>query len=251
MRSTEVSVLQWNVWYEEDIRHIAEFLKATPADIICLQELTVDYPKQTVADTPAYIAEQFGYFYAHKALTMGPTEGGSWALANGIFSRFPIIDQRAVWINQPEDDGGYSDEYRAYVEASLDVGGRRLRVGTAHMSYTDRFKITPRKRAETDWLIRELKLQTDDTVFMGDINATPDSYTFKEINKLLPSVGPPLEQKTWATKPFSYDGFEESELNWRLDYIFASPDIEVLEARILKTDYSDHLPVLARLRLTA
>lgn len=37
----KLSVLQWNVWYKEDIRNIAKFLREHPADVICLQELTI------------------------------------------------------------------------------------------------------------------------------------------------------------------------------------------------------------------
>ena len=39
-------------------------------------------------------------------------------------------------------------------------------------------------------------------------------------------------------------GFEEKELRWRLDYVFASKNIKVLSSQIIPTEWSDHLPVL-------
>lgn len=36
---TKLSILQWNVWYLEDIKNTAQFLSENKADVICLQEL--------------------------------------------------------------------------------------------------------------------------------------------------------------------------------------------------------------------
>ena len=54
---------------------------------------------------------------------------------------------------------------------------------------------------------------------------------------------------TWTTKPFSYNGFKETELKWKLDYIFTSRDIKVKERKLVDTKYSDHLPILIAFEL--
>jgi len=56
-----ISILQWNVWYLEDIKKVAEFLRANRADIVCLQELTIDFDQQNNIHTPEYIANELGY----------------------------------------------------------------------------------------------------------------------------------------------------------------------------------------------
>ena len=56
----KISILQWNIWGVEDIHNICKFLKENPADIFCLQELTVNYPKQTVKNTPNYLSKELG-----------------------------------------------------------------------------------------------------------------------------------------------------------------------------------------------
>lgn len=48
-----IKILQWDVWYLEDIKNIAAFLKENKADIICLQELTIDFDKQNHLHTSA------------------------------------------------------------------------------------------------------------------------------------------------------------------------------------------------------
>lgn len=59
MYGMRLTLLQWNIWYKEDIRNIAVFLREHPADVICLQELTIqDIPE--IGHTPDYITKQLG-----------------------------------------------------------------------------------------------------------------------------------------------------------------------------------------------
>ncbi len=244
-----ISILQWNIWCDEDIRNIVKFLKERKPDIICLQELTINYPNQAIKNTPAYVAEQLGYNYYHEALLIESIDGTPMMLADGIFSRFPVQHSRAAFINQPTGSEGYGNEYRSYVEVILDIGGLELTVGTTHMSYAHKFQVTPRTQVETDLLLAELQKPNGNFIFTGDLNAVPNSYTINSINKVLHNAGPDFAEKTWTTKPFSYQGFVETDLNWRLDYVFTSPDMRIESSEIVATDYSDHLPILTKIIL--
>ncbi len=237
----QISILQWNVWVNEDIHNVAKFLAEHPADIICLQELTIrDKPK--TGHGPDFIAEQLGYNHFYKQIDVGDD---NVYFVNSIFSRYMIVSSNWEWINKPTGTGNFDDQYRAYVEVTLDVDGQELTVATTHMSFTTRFVSTPRKEQEADRLATILQTKKDRFIFTGDLNATPDSPTVQKISGILKNVGPDLSLHTWTTKPFSYDGFKEKHLNWRLDYIFATPDITPQTAGVLVTDYSDHLPILA------
>jgi endonuclease/exonuclease/phosphatase family metal-dependent hydrolase len=248
-RPTALSLLQWNVWFKEDINNVVGFLKENPTDIICLQELTKSHPVQSGKDTVAFVAEQLGYNFYHKEIPLEDYDGKTILLANGIFSRFPIIDSHFVWINETKADGGYGDEYRAYVEVTLDVNGEQYHVGTTHMSYTHRFEPTPNKKEETNRLVTELRKHDRNFIFTGDLNAAPESYTVNAANGALRNAGPDFSEKSWTTKPFSYNGFEETELKWRLDYVFATPNVKVMSSKILPTNYSDHLPLRIEIKL--
>ena len=240
-----ISILQWNTWYKEENQNIVRFLEENPADVICLQELTVE-PNKNNGNLPKYIAEELGYHYYCKEIDLGD---GKINIANGIFSRYPIVASQTKWINEPTGTGHYDDEYRAYVEVTLDIDGKEVTVATTHMSYTNAFAYTPRKEQEVKRLIDILHTKKNSFIFTGDLNATPDSPTIREISGVLHNVGPDFSQNTWTTKPFSYDGFEETELNWRLDYIFATPDVKTVYAKVINTEYSDHLPVFAEIEL--
>lgn len=237
-----VSVLQWNIWYKEKIEDITTSLVNNKADIICLQELTINNPEQTVKNAVTYIAKRLGYEYAFQAISF---EDDDMKQANAIFSKYPISESRNAWINEPTGTGHYNDQYRAYVEISVSVNGELLRIGTVHMSYTNAFAPTPRKLKETEKLLSLIKQNRSKYILTGDFNATPDSAVLQNISKQFVNAGPNDTQKSWTTKPFSYDGFKANTLDWRLDYIFTTPDINTLSSEILQTELSDHLPILA------
>lgn len=244
LKGMNVRILQWNVWYKEPIETIAQNIKELHPDIICLQELTSGLQKDN-PNTVGYIAKILGGYDFHGA-AMDNQAG--FTQINAIFSKFPITMRRQEWINTPHGRGGYDDEYRSYVEVEISIDDKKLTVGTTHMSYTDQFEETHRKKQETDNLISHLSTNKP-YVLTGDFNALPDSYTIAEINKILVNAGPAVDQNTWTTKPFSYNGFASKNLDWRLDHVFVSSDIHVVSSDIKITSASDHLPILTTIRL--
>ena len=84
-----LSVLQWNIWYKEKIEDIAGFLVKNKADVICLQELSINNPDQSIKNAVIHIAKQLGYKYAHQEISLKDTD---MRLANAIFSKYPIIN---------------------------------------------------------------------------------------------------------------------------------------------------------------
>lgn len=243
---SKVSILQWNTWYLEDIKNIAQFLSENKTDVVCLQELTINFDQQNNIHTPNYIAKQLGYHVYFQEITFADKE---MKLANAVFSKYPVTNTRTVWVNKEQGSGNYDDENRAYVEATLDVDGEELTIGTVHMSYTHKFEPSERKLAETTNLVEAIEQNKKRFVLTGDFNAVPGSQVLTAIEQVLTNCGPEYSENTWTTKPFSYGGFEANTLDWRLDYIFATNDIKASKAQVLSTDYSDHLPVLVEIEL--
>lgn len=217
------------------------------ADVVCLQELSIDNPEQSVKDSVAYIAEGLGFNVHSQIITL---DDDTMKLANAIFSRFPLTGKKSVWINEPTGTGKYDDEYRAYVEACIEVEGQEIKIGTVHMSYTHAFEPTDRKLEETDKLVDCIKDNRTRYVLTGDFNAQPNSEVIQKIQKYITPADSGLSTKTWTTKPFDYEGFKADALEWRLDYVFATDDLSVLSSEIISTEYSDHLPILVKLEST-
>lgn len=244
-----MKVLQWNIWYKEDIKNIISTIKNINPDIICLQELTINHPHYNQgANVPELIARDLGFNFFYKEAQKNLSEGKERSYGNGIFSRYPIVDSRFLYIQVQQDQENktpdYSKEGRVYIECKIDVSGEIYTVATTHMSYTDRFVQTEEKHAEADKLLSVVKENKSKYILTGDFNSLPGSYTVDKVHGLLKNAGPSFDQKTWTTKPFSYNGFEADTLAWRIDYCFVSQEINCASSQIINTSFSDHLPIL-------
>lgn len=241
----QIKLLQWNVLYKERIENIVKFLKEIDADIFCLQELGINCKfNPTISDTPNYVAKELGVnYYFERAYTK---EGGEIeSLGNGIFTKFPIIRKQFFFTQlHAPIQVSYSDEERVYIEVDLQIDDTTLTIGTTHLSYVHKFTTTDKKKKEVDNLINGIKNKKEKYILTGDLNSPPDSYAISELSKYLVNVGPSYDEATWTTKLFEYQGFKEDKLRWRLDYVFATKDVNVISSEIIKTDYSDHLPIL-------
>jgi endonuclease/exonuclease/phosphatase family metal-dependent hydrolase len=240
----EITVLQWNVWFKENIERVLDVLKAQKADVICLQELTKGYIEQTQENTWEYIAHELGYeFYAQEIPII--TSDAQWTQANAIFSKFPIKTRHREWLHKHHDDTDLADQFRGYLEVTLDVHGYDITVATTHMS----FGALGQSDHELEKLIEIVESRSHRYVLTGDLNATPDTPRIEELLKRLNNAGPPLNVNTWTTKTFHFGETEVSTLDWRYDYVFASHDLRAGSGRTVPTQVSDHLPIMATIML--
>lgn len=240
----QLTILQWNVWFKENIERVAQELRRIDADVVCLQELTQGYVDQTHENTWEYIGHKLGYNYHVQEIPI-VTADTQWLQGNAIFSRYPIESQMAAWIHEPAEDDDTNDQYRGYLEICIDVGGKRPTIATTHMSFAQPTDDDP----ELQRLLTLVESRPAPFILTGDLNATPDTKRIQEIAKRLKNVGPDFSQNTWTTKPYVFPTGPVSTLDWRYDYIFASQDVRVKSAKTLPTDISDHLPILATIKL--
>jgi endonuclease/exonuclease/phosphatase family metal-dependent hydrolase len=239
-----VKVLQWNVWFKENIEQVVRELKRFDADVICLQELTQGYVEQTRENTWEYIGHELGYTYRVQEIPIVTAEA-QWLQGNAIFSRHPVVGQMKTWLHKPADQEDTTDQYRGYLEVRIQIGDQQLTVATTHMSFAQ----MNREDQELARLLSIIQSQSHPFVLTGDLNATPGSKRVVELAKHLQHAGPDFTQNTWTTKPYVFPSGPVSTLDWRYDYIFTSSDVMVQDARILETDISDHLPVQATIEM--
>jgi endonuclease/exonuclease/phosphatase family metal-dependent hydrolase len=245
-----VKIMQWSIWFHENYQNIIQFIKKVNPDIVCAQELTINYNGNPDVNVAEEIAKACDYKYFFHPTTIYDTEGKPGSIGNGIFSRFPIVASKHVYVQKADPNiRSYETEDRTYVEAVLDVSGKKLKIGTVHLSYSAAFTMTEKRLEEADCLYEAVQGNHERFILTGDMNAKPGSPIIKKLEEMFMHADPNTDRPTWTTKPFSYQGFEADKLDWRLDYIFATEDINVVSNKILETPYSDHLPILSEISI--
>lgn len=241
----KLSLLQWNVLYLEKAENILQLIRTVNADILCLQELTnLDEDTNPGVNIVESISK-LGYQTYYEKTIIEP----GFEMGNAIFSRLPFQSAQFYPTHESSGTTAYDDENRYYLEAALQIKNRLLYIGTAHLSYVKAFKPTEMRKIENDKFLSYVRRHNEAYIFSGDFNATPNTELIKTLANEFDNASPSFEQKTWTTKPFSYDGFEANTLDWRLDYIFCTHDIKVVSSSIVDTAYSDHLPILVEIEI--
>lgn len=241
----KIKFLQWNIWYKENIVDIVNEIKKINPDVICLQEVTVNHPNYNKIDCANFIQKELGmkgyYKYSEKIKGLPKANFG-----NMILSKFPIKKKKYIYVQKRKGKLGsdYSDENRIYIEVELKAGTKTLQVGMTHLSYTHKFLETEKKKKEASQLLKILSKKKKGFIFSGDLNSIPESFLVKELEARLKNVEKDLKTNTWTTKPFDYNGFKVDKLKYKLDYCYVTKDLNVLSAKVVKTKYSDHLPIL-------
>ena len=164
-------------------------------------------------------------YYFAKALQF--KSGG---YGNGILSRYKIISAEAIHVLDPDPRGydGYY-EHRVLLKAKLENG---LTVMVIH------FGLNP-DEAESAVKTVVDNLESEKCILMGDFNVTPNNPVLDPIRARMNDAA-----SLFDTEKLSYPS---DKPNCKIDYIFASPDIEIVCADIPAIVASDHRPHTAQI----
>jgi endonuclease/exonuclease/phosphatase family metal-dependent hydrolase len=242
-----MKILTWNAWYKEDPKNILELLQNTEWDVCCLQEITLGFHSDTHSDVASYLTESLG-IEGHFVVAQSWNENER-SQGNLILSKLPVKDTFSYFIQDYNDDPepSFSDEGRVVVGIELE---NSIKILTTHMSYTPEFTETEKKNIESKKLLEYLTSISSPFVIAGDLNAVPASDLVTELSGRYRNLSPDLTEPTWTTKPFSHEGFEVDTLSHRLDYVFSSREVNLIDSEIIQTEYSDHLPILCEVELS-
>ena len=237
-----------------------EWLAASPADVLCLQEFYNEPAGTKSADGDLFrVGEKLGVdigrqVFISKSLTN--SAGAEFGLA--IFSRLPIVGRgeiafgrlsqnHAMWVDVAGP--GPHDTVRifnAHLQSmSLDerdivtAGSSRAGLKTKGRGLLGRFVRGAAARAwQADTLLAHIARSPYPVLLAGDLNDVPYSYAYN-------ALAGPL-QNAWATVGFGPGNTYHGRLPplLRIDQQFAGPRWRVLACRIHdEIPYSDHFPV--------
>lgn len=218
----DLTALQHNVSDENaDPAGTARALAGARPDLIALEELTP-------AALPGYAAA-LAADYPHHAV----------AGTVGLWSKYPLADARPLDI-KPEGIGpGWNRGLRSTVRMP---DGRAVAVYVAHLpsvrlGLTDGFSSA--RRDESAALLGEAIAaeKRDELILLGDLNSTVDDRGLAPVVSQLSPVGPGFAFSWPAAFPVA-----------RIDQVLTR-SATVVEVRALPATGSDHLPIVARIRL--
>lgn len=230
-------VMTYNIHHGEgldqkvDLERIADLIKREQVDIVGLQEVDKGVERTARRDLPKELAKLTGMtVYFDRNIDY---QGGIYG--NAILTKFPIKDKKNTHYKML-----HPDEQRGVLQVLLNVRGRKLLFMNTHIDYRP-------DDAERLTNVEELKSIVADAgktpvIICGDFNSSPGSRTHKKMKGFL--------SDTWELVGHG-DGFSFSAADpkSRIDYLFISENsIEPLKIEVIKSDASDHLPVVGEFR---
>jgi|FLYL01.1.fsa_nt_gi endonuclease/exonuclease/phosphatase family metal-dependent hydrolase len=221
-----------------DLEAIARVIEDTEASIVALQEVPRGRLISGVTDELTLLQRRLGFEHAAFFGTTDPTWG------NAVLSRFPILGVDTAYLPQVG-----TPLRRGYLGVTVDVAGRELLVISTHLQHINDPAVHDQDPEADLYPVHREQIATilDEwagvrpAVLMGDFNARPG---WRQITELLAAGW----VDAWAEAGIG-DGFTSNSADprYRIDYIFHTPDMRAVDAGVIRSDASDHFPVVADL----
>jgi endonuclease/exonuclease/phosphatase family metal-dependent hydrolase len=217
---------------------IAEVVARHGPDVAALQELDSGLVRTGFVDQAALIARQLNmHYHFHPALAM---EAGQYG--NAILSRLHMRVRRAAEL--PSLPGRDIREKRGALWAKVAVGKGQLQFISTHLGLSRK-----ERRAQASSLLGSQWLGHPEcrppVILCGDLNSTAWGAAYRLLCGTLLDV-PRLLGKARRTWPARLPLM-------RLDHVLVSPDVYAEDVEVpadsLALAASDHLPVIARLKV--
>ncbi|HEX79302.1 MAG TPA: endonuclease [Dehalococcoidia bacterium] len=226
--SDNIKVMSYNLHNGFDTRGelgleaLAAVIEENGADIVALQEISRGWLVSGSVDMLSWLSQRLDMPYVS-----GSTAGPLWG--NAILSKYPIKGYETF--DLPPDDLCIQ---RGFIAVKIDTGDMDLQIIATHLHHV-----------EEDSDIRQVQVpvileywdNTPNTIILGDLNAQPDAPEIM----MLYQAG---LVDTMAEHPEALT-YHSADLYQRIDYIWLSPDIQLVESHVVFSQASDHLAVIA------
>ncbi len=212
-----------------DFECISSIIKNSGADIVGLNEIRGDGPDAEYTDQTGILAKLAGYPYQYFAPALDIKGKGLYG--NALLSKLPFLSTERIFVpDAPRLFKGYY-ETRCLIKAKFQNG---LTVMVIH------FGLMPNEQEAAVKTVLE-HLENEKCILMGDFNVTPDNKVLDPIRERMRDTA-----ELFRTPLLS---FPSDKPDRKIDYIFTSPDVEVISADIPAIIGADHRPHIAEIKL--
>ncbi|TDW17044.1 glycoside hydrolase family 3 N-terminal domain-containing protein [Kribbella kalugense] len=235
-----------------DLERTAQALKALDADVIGLQEVDVHWDVRSQwLDTIAELATKLGMHSAFAPIyDLDPPAAGQprRQYGVGLLSRFPLVrtENHSITRLSTQDPNPVPAPAPGFLEAELDVRGRRLHVYCTHLDYRGDPTVRTLQVADTVKILAQDR-KKDLQILVGDFNAEADAPELAGLWTRLTDSWTAAGSTTGG--PYAYPAVAA---NKRIDFVTVGTNLNVLRAEVpaevpVEQAASDHRPMIADL----
>ncbi|MGP4041295.1 endonuclease/exonuclease/phosphatase family protein [Gracilibacillus sp. D59] len=236
-----LKVMSYNIHHGEgldnkvNLHRICNVISDSNADIIGLNEVDRCFSKRShFQDQMEYLTNELNYFGAFSpSLSLKPRNNQLIRqYGNAILSRYPLHASNSYVFSKRL----CFTEDRSILEATISLNDKLVHFYVTHLSLNPYLH-----NKQCEFIINKAKRPA---VIIGDWNMKVQSKRWKKIVKVYRDVFDFVGNETGFTYP-------SKKPRERLDYIFVSKDIEILNVRVNDSIpiASDHLPLVSTLSI--
>ena len=236
-RTGRFRVMTFNIRHGENmdrvyaLEGIADVIRGQRPDVVALQEVDRRWgARSAFEDQPARLGELTGMM-GHFGVAI-ERAGGEYG--NLLLSRLPLSEHSMTPLPKLSE----ASEQRCVVGARVELEGRPLRVYCTHLQHNS----AEERAAQVRSLLELVGRQNEPCVMAGDFNAQPQQEELRPLMERLTDAWTSCSVEPGYTIPSTGPAK-------RIDYVFASESLRVVDARVVGTRASDHLPVVVELEL--
>ncbi|MFD3403084.1 glycoside hydrolase family 3 N-terminal domain-containing protein [Kribbella sp. NPDC058693] len=231
-----------------DLDRTAQALKALDADVIGLQEVDIHWDARSQwLDTLSELATKLGMHSAFAPIyDFDPPAAGQprRQYGVGLLSRFPLIrtENHPITRLSTQDPNPVPAPAPGFLEAELEIRGRRLHVYCTHLDYRADPAVRQLQVADTVKILAQDR-KKDLQVLVGDFNAQADAPELAGLWTRLTDSWTAAGSTVGG--PFTYPAVSP---NKRIDFVTVGTNLNVLRAEVpAEQAASDHRPMIADL----
>ncbi|MBU0978209.1 endonuclease/exonuclease/phosphatase family protein [Patescibacteria group bacterium] len=235
--------------------NILNFLDQQQPDIIALQEvhngtnpnLPANY--RSIQILSQHLSRYKSFF---KAGFLRQAPEGNIDQGNAIFSKFPIKQKEAYFVNGEYDlqpnippNRDWSTNPQIMQWAEIEVGDNNLNIFNLHGIWGKDGDDNPARHRMGQIILDQIKGKSN-VILAGDFNLRPTTQVIKNIEQHLTNVFKDELVTTFNLQrkgPSADSGYATSVV----DMIFVSPNLKIISHSCPQVDISDHLPLVIEL----
>lgn len=216
-----------------DLQRIAKVIKMEDPDVVALQEVDDGMTRSRFDRQARLLGEWLGMHHSH-CITL-PCEWGGFG--NAVLSRFPLLRKERYDISHPS---GREPRYCLRVDVEV-APNALLHIFNCHLGLATREREWQQRQMLSDAILLSRDLEHP-VALLGDFNDRPLQVVHQRMRQYFKDAYMSTGKRFGAT-------FRLGWLKWKLDHIYLSPDVHVVDSWVLRKPpaniASDHRPLVA------